>query len=88
MIKNLIWLRKIRSVFVHVKKKVLGIENSDLYLLNKTKSFGLKKKNIRSVFENQKNWFLVCIKKKNQICFITKNLDLQRARKNQICVFT
>ena len=44
MIKNLIWFRKIRSIFVHVKKKVFGIEKSDLYLLNKTKSFGLKKK--------------------------------------------
>ena len=44
MIKNLIWFRKIRSIFVHVKKKVFGIKKSDLCLLNKTKSFGLKKK--------------------------------------------
>ena len=50
MIKNLIWLRKIRSVFVHVKNKVLGIENSDMYLLNKTKSFGLKKKEYQICF--------------------------------------
>ena len=39
--KFLIWFRKIRSVFVRVKKKkVFGIEKSDLCLLNKTKSFG------------------------------------------------
>ena len=80
MIKNLIWLRKIRSVFVHVKKKksFWRNKNSDLCLLNKTKSFGFFKKNIRSIFENQKNWFLVCIKK-NQIRFITK--------KNKICIY-
>ena len=39
----LIWFRKIRSVFVQVKKIVFGIEKSDLCLLNKTKSFGFKK---------------------------------------------
>ena len=36
---------EIRYVFVYVKKKkiVFGKEKSDLCLLNKTKSFGLKK---------------------------------------------
>ena len=38
--KKLIWFRKIRYVFVHVKKIVFGMEKSDLCLLNKTKSFG------------------------------------------------
>ena len=46
----MIWFRKIRSVFVHVKKKeeeeVFGIEKLDLCLLNKTKSIGFKKKYI------------------------------------------
>ena len=42
--KDLIWFRKIKSIFVHLKKKkVFGIEKSDLCLLNKTKSFGFKK---------------------------------------------
>ena len=42
--KKLIWFRKIRSVFVRVKKKkVFGIEKSDLCLLNKIKSFCFKK---------------------------------------------
>ena len=40
----LIWLEKIRYVFVHVKKKNFGEKNLDMCLLNKTKSFGLKKK--------------------------------------------
>ena len=44
--KFLIWFRKIRSVFVHVKKKkkAFGIEKSNLCLLNKTKPFGFEKK--------------------------------------------
>ena len=37
--KFLIGFRKIRLVFVHVKKIVFGIEKSDLCLLNKIKSF-------------------------------------------------
>ena len=45
MIKNLIWFRKIRSIFVHVKKKVdFGIEKLDMCLLNQKKSFGFKKR--------------------------------------------
>ena len=77
-----IWFRKIRYVFVHVKKKNFGEKNLDMCLLNKTKSFGFKKKNIRSVFEKLKNWFLICIKK-NQIHFITKKIRFVY-RKNQI----
>ena len=52
--KILIWFRKIKSIFVHVKKIVFDKEKSDLCLLNKTKSFGLKKKEK---------------KKEHQICF-------------------
>ena len=39
-------LEKLDSFFVYVKKKKkkIGIEKSNLCLLNKTKSFGLKKK--------------------------------------------
>ena len=54
--------RKIRSVFVRVKKKkVFGIEKSDLCLLNKTKSFGLKK-NILDLFLKTRKigfWFVL-----------------------------
>ena len=37
-------LEKLDLFFVYVKKIVFGIEKSDLCLLNKTKSFGLLKK--------------------------------------------
>ena len=73
MIKNLIWLRKIRSVFVHVKKIVFGIENSDLYLLNKTKSFGLKKKRILDLFlRTRKIGFWFVLKKKSDFFYNKK----------------
>ena len=64
--KILIWFRKIKSFFVHVKTTVFGIERLDLCLLNKTKSFGFKK--VPGLFwRTRKNWFLVCIKKKSDL---------------------
>ena len=60
--KFLIGFRKIRLVFVHVKKIVFGIEKSDLCLLNKTKSFGLKKKNQIFFFRIRKIGFLFVLK--------------------------
>ena len=59
------------------KKIVLDKEKSDLCLLNKTKSFGFKKYQI-CFLKIKKNWFLVCIKKKNQICFVTKKKKICR----------
>ena len=78
----MIWFRKIRFVFVHVKKKKkIGIEKSDMCLLNKTKSFGLKKKKSDMFLRTRKIgfWFVL---KKNQIYFVTKN---KKRKKNQIC---
>ena len=46
------------------KKVVFDDKNSDMFLLHKIKSFNLK--NIRSIFEELKKWFLM---KKNHICF-------------------
>ena len=60
------------------KKKKNGLEKSDLCLLNKTKSFDFKKKYQICFWELEKNWFLVCIKKKNQICFLTKKKKICR----------
>ena len=62
----MIWFRKIRSIFVHVKKIVFGIEKSDLCLLNKTKSFGLKK--ISYLFlRTRKIGFWFVLKKKSDL---------------------
>ena len=42
--KMIFWLEKSDKFFVYVKKKkILEKKNSDLCLLNKTKSFGFKK---------------------------------------------
>ena len=48
------------------KKSGFLRENSDLFLFNKTKSFGLLKK-FRSIFKKQKNSFNFV---KDQICFV------------------
>ena len=58
--KNWFGLKKIRYVFVYVKKKVFGEEKKiRSVLLSKTKSFGSK---ISDMFWNKvKNWFLVCM---------------------------
>ena len=91
--KKLIWFRKIKFVFVYVKKKrkrkVFGIEKSDLCLLNKTKSFSLKKKYIYIYIldlflRTRKNWFLVCIYIKKKDLFYNKKFRFVY-RKNQIC---
>ena len=70
----MIWFRKIRSVFVQVKKKVFGIEKSDLCLLNKKKSFSFK--NIRFVFGKLKKLVLN---------LYVKKLDFFSKEKFQIC---
>ena len=79
-------LRKFRSALW--KKKWFGEERKrkiKSVLLSKTKSLF---KNIKSILGNKEKKLIFGLyvkKKKNQICFVIKNLDLQRALKNQIC---
>ena len=63
------------------KKIVFGEKNSYLCLLNKSKSFGLKKKKSNLFFRTKKIGFLVKEKsdlsydnKKNQICILKKKI--------------
>ena len=59
-----IWfgLEKLDLFFVYVKKIVFGIEKSDICLLNKTKSFGFKKKKKSDLFLRTRKigfWFVL-----------------------------
>ena len=72
----MIWFRKIRSIFVHVKKIVFGIEKLDTCSLNKTNSFGFFKKKISDLILRTRNigfWFVL---KKSDLFYNKKNLDL------------
>ena len=63
-------MKKIKSIFVYVKKIAFGKEKSNMCLLNKTMSFGFK--NISDLFLRTKKigiWFVL----KNQFCFLTKS---------------
>ena len=75
VIKKLIWfIKKIRSIFVYVKKIVFSEEKPDLSLLNKIKPIGLK---ISDLFlrTKKKLVFGLYVKKIRSVSVI-KNLDL------------
>ena len=56
------------------KKKVFGIEKSDLYLLNKTKSFCFKKKILDFFLRTRKIGFGLFKKKKKSNLFYNKKV--------------